>query len=271
MYNINKLICEAKLIHKLESKSEKISKDHSSDIKDLFLSTFHDLIENSDFKEKTQPVYMIHLYNAAFALYFKNSNIVIHHDYYTSILSPDIDLTKLVDSICKAMEEKLEIKELARSLVDAAYQCDIEKLKLLLDHKYAILILNGIASNSSSDTPLMLAALGPKDAPNGKSYEAVQLLIKHGANILAQSKDQRTALMNAAIRGRSSVVDLLLDNLSITQQISYINMKDDIGYTAQTWAEKQGHEDVAKNLLNRAKSAEDNLGKTATLTVNVPL
>ena len=44
-----------------------------------------------------------------------------------------------------------------------------------------------------------------------KKFEAIDLLIEHGADIDAQNADGRTPLMLASVKGDTELVDYLLD------------------------------------------------------------
>ncbi|MBN1797740.1 MAG: ankyrin repeat domain-containing protein [Spirochaetales bacterium] len=80
------------------------------------------------------------------------------------------------------------------------------------------------------------------------NYEIVKLLLERGAALNKKYECVncgQTLLIVAAERGYADIVKLLI------QKGCLVNMRDDWGYTALDWAERQKHEEIA-NLLKKA-------------------
>lgn len=167
------------------------------------------------------------------------------------------DFEKIIKE--KDSEQVIKIKN---DLLSAADQCDLAKVKeLLLVVKENKIDINTIR-NSRNETLLMLAASGTRKIPDGQSHETVKLLLAHGADPLAISRDKRTALMEASNFGRLSVVTLLIENVPLSQKLTYINQPDDVGSTARTYAKMHGHDKVITTLTEKTEEAKKALEST---------
>ena len=91
--------------------------------------------------------------------------------------------------------------------------------------------------------------------------EIVELLLNNGANVDAIDKDGVTALMGAAYEGHTEIVELLLNNGAD------VDAKDKYGNTALIWETKEGHTEVVKFLLDHGAdvNAENKNGYTALI------
>ena len=100
-------------------------------------------------------------------------------------------------------------------------------------------------SRSSLDYSLQLASV------KGKT-EVMDALLKHGANALARSSENRTPLMYAAKYGHEEAVRLLLERGS-----NALALDNDLN-TAAMLAEAEGHADVAA-MINEPREVTENL------------
>ncbi len=131
------------------------------------------------------------------------------------------------------------IEKAKQAMLDVVANCDVDGTKNALN------ALEGInfneIRNTKGETLLMLAASGNRNTPHEQSYEVVKLLLNAGVDPLSTSNDRRTALMDAANFGRTSVVNLLLDSVPPEKRIDYINQSDNVGSTAKSYAGQSGH------------------------------
>lgn len=122
------------------------------------------------------------------------------------------------------------------ALIMAASEGHTETVKQLIDSEAEI-----NAQDKYGLTPLMYAV------PN--KIEAMNLLVKNGADVNIRTVTGRTALINAAASGDAQSVKVLLDNKAD------IYIKDASGKTAAEYAGRGGFEDTLK-LLNTAGAQE---------------
>ncbi|VDM24728.1 unnamed protein product [Toxocara canis] len=90
-------------------------------------------------------------------------------------------------------------------------------------------------------TPLMLACLMRNDA-------IAQLLIQLNVNLTAADRLGNTALMYAAIYGQSSVVAMLVNELTRRWSFDVFRAKNVMGYTAEALAKKNGRYECSRLL-----------------------
>jgi len=89
--------------------------------------------------------------------------------------------------------------------------------------------------------------------------EAVENLLKEGADVNAKNCDGYTALILASSNGRTEIVKLLLE------KGANVNAKDNNGETALHSASENGHTEIVAKLLEKGAdvNAENNYGQTA--------
>ena len=91
------------------------------------------------------------------------------------------------------------------------------------------------------------------------SVEECRALIARGIDIDRQDKDQDTALMRAAINGRTEVVQELV------RAGAALDLQDKDQFTALMWAARRGRTEAVQELVRAgaALDLQDNEGKTA--------
>jgi len=114
-------------------------------------------------------------------------------------------------------------------------------------------------------TPLHCTVIHPSGPPinkavEGKSAEIALLLIKHGANVNAKSKNGSTPLHLAAYYGFKNLAEVLIQNGADVKIKT-----DDLGMTPLHAASQRGHFEIAKLLLDKGAeiNAKDKEGNTA--------
>jgi ankyrin repeat protein len=137
-------------------------------------------------------------------------------------------VNKLID---RGTDVNATDKDSRTALMYAAYNGHVEIMKSLLA-RGALVDLRDV----NGTTALMMASSGPYP-------EAVRLLLSHQADPdLTDNQEHFTALMYAASEGQLEVVRILLAGKADP------SLKDIDGDDAKTFAEKNGHPDVAKLL-----------------------
>lgn len=119
------------------------------------------------------------------------------------------------------------------TLIDAAEQGNLPAMDDFLVGQQLVNMRNACLW-----TPLMMAAL------NGH-YDAVQKLLKKGAEVDMVDKGGYSAMMLAASNNFSSIVELLVQHGADVNRIENSN-----GWTALIWAAKQGHDETVRVLMN---------------------
>lgn len=141
--------------------------------------------------------------------------------------------------------------------------CDLRFTPLLIATAYSqeeavdILLKHGAqvnAADKSKNTPLHFACLKGY-------YNIVKRLLDEGVNVNAKNKKGQTPLMYAAGTGELNIIKLLI-NRNADANIQTKNFER--GYTALIFACIEGHVDVVKELLPISNiNAEDEYGRTA--------
>ena len=75
--------------------------------------------------------------------------------------------------------------------------------------------------------------------------ETVRLLIAHGADVNAKTKDGTTALMESAVRGYVEIANVLIDSGAD------VNAQDNVGWTSLFWAAFSRRTDTVRALLEK--------------------
>lgn len=105
--------------------------------------------------------------------------------------------------------------------------------------------------NNEEDTALMAAS-------RNKSIEAVDILIKNGADVDIVNCNGDTALSYAALKGSLAIVELLINNgASLWPENNFMN------HTAWGWAEWLGHKEV-QTFLEQMKEKKEELIRKST-------
>ena len=78
-------------------------------------------------------------------------------------------------------------------------------------------------------------------------YDICKKLIKKGVDIYVTDKDRRTVLIMAAMGGGATIMEHLLENMSIDE----INHQDNFGNTALLYAAWNRHYDICKQLIEK--------------------
>lgn len=153
--------------------------------------------------------------------------------------------------------EQQQQQELNQLLIDAARKN--ENLSSQDIHSLLSLGVEIDGRDSKGWTALMYAA------QNGNLETVKTLIEEHQADVNALSHDGGTALMCAAINGKSCVVDLLL------KHEANVNVATDTGWTALMGATKKDHYFIAKTLLEHGADANaaTNQGFTALMFYTV--
>ncbi|CAI7644965.1 unnamed protein product, partial [Penicillium pancosmium] len=110
-------------------------------------------------------------------------------------------------------------------------------LTMLLDHGKTMPSAANLDGPNNGEHPLFIATR------NG-SKEMVQILISYGANLNIRNRKGRSLLHQAAIKGKSDILQMLLGYDMIS--LSAIDAR---GATALHWAAKRGHKSIVKILL----------------------
>eukprot|EP00240_Pyramimonas_obovata_P012128 CAMPEP_0118951898 /NCGR_PEP_ID=MMETSP1169-20130426/53898_1 /TAXON_ID=36882 /ORGANISM="Pyramimonas obovata, Strain CCMP722" /LENGTH=139 /DNA_ID=CAMNT_0006899041 /DNA_START=97 /DNA_END=513 /DNA_ORIENTATION=+ len=119
-----------------------------------------------------------------------------------------------------------------KSVLAAAEECDVRKLKVLLPAK------PNLASKFMVNKCLALAA-------RSGSVEAVQYLLTQGANLNYKDRHGRSAIMIASLKGHQSLVKFLLE-----AKASLACADDLEGFTSLHLAAMRGNNEILKMLLD---------------------
>ncbi|VDK20794.1 unnamed protein product [Anisakis simplex] len=116
--------------------------------------------------------------------------------------------------------------------------------------KYINMLVRSGCDPSISDakqkrTPLMLACLMRNEA-------VAQLLIQLKVNLTAADRLGNTALMYAAIYGQTSVVGMLVNELTRRWSFDVFRARNLMGYTAEALAKKNGRYECSRLLPKRS-------------------
>jgi ankyrin repeat protein len=111
---------------------------------------------------------------------------------------------------------------------------------LLLNGQDINIIGNGRYSNGHTQLSINSAS---------NDIEAVEMLIKRGADLNVKSDRGMTALMWATVNGNIEVVKLLVDAGTNIDDVS------DIGYSALGWAVASEHKEIIEYLLEKGADA----------------
>ena len=129
-------------------------------------------------------------------------------------------------------------------LYDAAAERRLPLVKLLLECGANA----NFAFRSSRNTPLHAACRGSGNVHKGRFYPVMQVLLKAGANPNAENDDGLTPLMTLCSSSHATVeqVHLLLEHGA------NLALETPEGWTAEDFAKKAGHRNIAKLLRNSA-------------------
>jgi ankyrin repeat protein len=120
----------------------------------------------------------------------------------------------------------------------------IDLIRAIRDHYFdevKRLIESGVDANEENDYGNIPLHIGiEKDC-----VDIVEYLLQNGANVNAKEELlHRTPLIYAASQGRKEIVTLLLKYGADPHE------KDDVDFTALTWATKKGHAEIVELLTN---------------------
>lgn len=152
-------------------------------------------------------------------------------------------LSQLVQSYSSPPVSYRQWQENNKELVDLIdfWTGKIKALKELLEKKGENLDINTTVKALSYRPPVLLHAIMPKELP----LEVIKLLIDHGANVNAKSKNGWTPLEAAIYTNNKPVVELLIS------KGARINERDDRGRTILTQAKekKEPNKDIIDLLI----------------------
>ncbi|QDS69881.1 hypothetical protein FKW77_000620 [Venturia effusa] len=194
-------------------------------------------------------------------------NVQAQRDHFSTTTTNQVaQLSESPGKVLAQVQEVASIEEISRvlpskkSLHEAAFEGDQDRVKWLLDHGADIEMMlrsdmafrSGRSDDFPGYTPLLLATYAGQP-------DIVQLLLERGANIEAIGETKRTSLLIATCKGHTSTVQLLLD------RGAHLHAVNKIGQTALQFAASLGHQFLLEILLDRGANIEptDWLGDTA--------